>query len=59
MISRKILIANWGEIATRIARGAAELGLATVAIYPEDDATSLHKRKTDQAVRIPGRGVTA
>jgi pyruvate carboxylase len=36
MISGKILVANRGEIATRIARAAAELGLATVAISPEE-----------------------
>jgi len=59
MVSGKILIANRGEIATRIARAAAELGLATVAIFPEDDATSLHTRKTDQAICIPGQGVAA
>jgi acetyl/propionyl-CoA carboxylase alpha subunit len=59
MISGKILIANRGEIATRIARAAAELGLAAVAIFPEDDATSLHTRKTGQAICIPGRGAAA
>ena len=59
MVSGKILISNRGEIATRIARAAAELGLATVAIFPEDDATSLHIRKTDHAICIPGRGVAA
>lgn len=63
MISGKILIANRGEIATRIARGAAELGLAIVALYPEDDATSLHTRKTDDdvcpvsSVDAAGRGI--
>ena len=36
MISGKILIANRGEIATHIARAAAELGLATIAIFPEE-----------------------
>ena len=59
MISGKLLIANRGEIATRISRTAAELGLATVAIFPDDDATSLHTQKTDEAVLIPGRGVSA
>jgi acetyl/propionyl-CoA carboxylase alpha subunit/acetyl-CoA carboxylase carboxyltransferase component len=59
MISGKILIANRGEIATRIARAAAELGLDTVAIYPRDDAASLHTRKADESVRLPGRGVAA
>ena len=59
MISGKLLIANRGEIATRISRTAAEFGLATVAVFPDDDATSLHTQKTDEAVRIAGRGVSA
>ena len=35
---KKILIANRGEIAVRIARAAADLGIPTVAIHPADDA---------------------
>ena len=42
MSFRKLLIANRGEIAIRIARAAAESGLAAVALYPADDAASLH-----------------
>ena len=38
---RNLLIANRGEIAIRIARAAAESGLASVAIHPTDDALSL------------------
>ena len=37
MSFRKLLIANRGEIAIRIARAAGEAGLASVAIYPADD----------------------
>ena len=59
MSSRKLLIANRGEIAIRIARAAGETGLATVAIYPADDAASLHIRATDAAHEIPGRGARA
>src|SRR5260370_41299619 len=56
---RKLLIANRGEIAIRIARAAGETGLATVAIYPADDALSLHVRSADDACEIPGRGARA
>jgi acetyl/propionyl-CoA carboxylase alpha subunit/acetyl-CoA carboxylase carboxyltransferase component len=55
----RLLIANRGEIAIRIARAAGETGLATVAIYPADDAASLHIRATDAAHEIPGRGARA
>jgi len=56
---RKLLIANRGEIAIRIARAAGEIGLATVAIHPLDDALSLHVRAADESYEIPGRGVRA
>ena len=56
---RKLLIANRGEIAIRIARAADESGLATVAIYPADDALSLHVRSAGAAQEIPGRGARA
>jgi len=56
---RKLLIANRGEIAIRIARAAADAGLASVAIYPADDALSLHVRIADESVEIPGRGARA
>lgn len=56
---QKLLIANRGEIAIRIARAAGETGLATVAIYPADDAQSQHVRAADSAQEIPGRGARA
>ena len=56
---KKLLIANRGEIAVRIARTAAEMGIATVAVYSEDDAASLHVRKADQAVGLKGSGPAA
>jgi acetyl/propionyl-CoA carboxylase alpha subunit/acetyl-CoA carboxylase carboxyltransferase component len=59
MTIRKLLIANRGEIATRIARGAAELGIRTVAVFSEDDANSLHLRKTDETHALPGPGARA
>src|SRR5690554_630636 len=59
MTIRRLLIANRGEVAIRIARAAAESGLATVAVHPDDDAASLHLRHADATHRLPGRGARA
>jgi acetyl/propionyl-CoA carboxylase alpha subunit/acetyl-CoA carboxylase carboxyltransferase component len=56
---KKLLIANRGEIAVRVARTAAEMGIATVAVFSEDDALSLHTRKTDEARGLKGKGAAA
>ncbi len=53
----KLLIANRGEIAVRVARTASELGIGTVAIAGEDDTASLHTRIADESVTLEGRGV--
>ena len=59
MKSSAILIANRGEIAIRIARACADLGLRSVAVYPADDARSLHVLRADAAQPLPGRGAAA
>lgn len=56
---KKLLIANRGEIAIRIARAAADLGLGAVAVYSEDDAHSLHTRMADSARPLLGSGAAA
>jgi len=52
---RRVLVANRSEIAIRVFRAAAELGIATIAIYAEEDKFSLHRFKADEAYMI-GRG---
>ncbi len=48
----KILIANRGEIACRIARTARRMGIATVAVHSEADAHGQHVRTCDEAIAI-------
>ncbi|MDB5071240.1 MAG: carbamoyl-phosphate synthase large subunit, partial [Candidatus Eremiobacteraeota bacterium] len=55
----RLLIANRGEIAIRIARAAAALGIVSVAAFSRDDAESLHVRIADEAVPLPGSGPAA
>ncbi len=59
MTITKILIANRGEIAIRIARAAADLGLASTAIFSTDDERSLHVKAADRAVGLGAAGAKA
>ncbi|MBL1095382.1 acetyl/propionyl/methylcrotonyl-CoA carboxylase subunit alpha [Streptomyces coffeae] len=51
---RSLLVANRGEIARRIFRTCRELGIATVAVHSDADATAPHVHEADAAVRLPG-----
>jgi propionyl-CoA carboxylase alpha chain len=49
-----LLVANRGEIARRIMRTARAMGITTVAVHSDADATSPHVAEADLAVRLPG-----
>ncbi len=53
---RRLLIANRGEIACRIARTARQLGMATVAVYTDVDREALHTQVCDEALFLGNEG---
>ena len=55
----RLLIANRGEIAIRIANACDELGIAPVSIFASDDASSLHVLHAERAVSLPQKGPKA
>ncbi|OUR78663.1 carbamoyl-phosphate synthase large subunit [Alphaproteobacteria bacterium 46_93_T64] len=59
MSTLRLLIANRGEIAIRVSRAARSLGLTSIAVYPEDDASALHVQFMEETELLPGVGPAA
>ncbi len=55
----KVLIANRGEVAVRLIHALRDAGIASVAIYAQDDAQALHVQLADEAVALAASGPAA
>ena len=51
---QRVLVANRGEIARRVIRGAHDASMEAVAVYAADDASSPYVGEADAAVLLPG-----
>lgn len=56
---KRILIANRGEIAIRVAQTLSAMGVESLVVYAEDDSNSLHTKKADLVIPLKGKGVKA
>ena len=56
---RSVLIANRGEIAIRIAKTLADMGIKTFGIYPDDDVSSAHLSYMEKKLALSGFGSRA
>ncbi len=54
-MTRKVLIANRGEIARRVIRAAQSLGIRTAVVYSDPDEAALYVQEADEAVRLAGK----
>ena len=55
----KVLIANRGEVAVRLIHALRDAGIASVAVYAQDDAQALHVQLADEAVPLAASGPAA
>lgn len=55
---RKVLVANRGEIAVRLIKTCRKVGIASVSIYTDSDATSLHASLADENILLPGENAS-